>query len=332
MKKLLLLVFMAMLATSSYSQAIVWIAEGESGDWDVDENWDSGFYPAFPGDLVVFNGASSADCIVNGAQTVGLLTTGNGDADYEGSIIIKSGSSLETTGPRWAAIGWTRKTTLVVEAGGMFKTKSHLWLAFNPGAKSFIELHGTLEVGEMFGVNFEGVGNADSEAKLKIHNGGHLKLSQLTGSGASPTNSFNGTIADGSVEILGGGKITLAGDRTGDFNDYVTMGKIATPGGSAVIEYDATADLTTVTSSAVASVDGFGKLSFGVYPNPAANEISISAEKAVSKVRLTNILGQSVFEAKNTNKINISHLNSGYYLMTVEDEDGNSGTRKIIKN
>lgn len=331
MKKLLLLVFVGMLATSSFAQAIVWTNGNGTGVWDDDGNWDAGFYPSFPGDEVTFNGASADNCAVNGAQTVGLFTGGNGDADYEGVLTITSGSSLETTGSRWAAVGWTRKMTLVVESGATFKTLSHLWLGFNPGAKSFIELHGTIEVGQMFGVNFEAKGNADSEAKLKIHNGGHLKLSQLTGSGASPNNSFNGTIADGSVEILAGGKITLVGDRTGDFNDYVTMGKIITPGGSADISYDATADLTTVTSTAALSTESFSKFNFGVYPNPTANEVSISSSSKISKITLRNILGQNVFEAKNTNRVSIANLKSGYYLMTVEDEDGNTGTRKIIK-
>ena len=346
MKKLLLLVLMGMLATSSFGQAIVWVAAGESGDWDVDANWDSGFYPSFPGDEVVFNGASSANCIVNGAQTAGLLTTGNGDADYEGKLIITAGSSLKTTSTRWAAIGWTRKTTLIVEAGALLQTRSHLWLAFNPGAKSFIELHGTIDVGGyedpnatppitasggMFGVNFEGKANADSEAKLRIHNGGHLKLSQLTGSGASPNNSFNGTIADGSVEILAGGKITLPEDRTGDFNAYISAGKIITPGGNAVVAYDAIENLTTVTSDAPLSTESFNSLNFEAYPNPSSDVVYISSKSTITKVTVRNILGQSVLQTKNTATLNIANLQSGIYLVSVEDETGNTGTKKIIK-
>ena len=331
MKKLLLLVLATCLTTASLAQ-INWTNGGGTGFWNDDSNWDSGFYPDFPGDEAVFDGNVSSDnCIVSENQTVGLFTAGVGGADYEGVLTVKSGVTLETTGSRWAAIGWTKKMTMVIESGATFKTTSHLWLAFNPGAKSFVELHGTIEVGQMFGVNFEAKGDANSEAKLRIYDGGHLKLAQLTGAAASPNNSFNGTISENSVEVLAGGKITLPGDRTGDFNAYISAGKIITPGGNAVVTYDANEDLTTVTSDAPLSTESFNSLNFEAYPNPSSDVVYISSKSTITKVTVRNILGQSVLQTKNTATLNIANLQSGIYLVSVEDETGNTGTKKIIK-
>jgi hypothetical protein len=335
MKKLLLLLVVATFGISAFGQPIGWTNGNGTGLWTDQDNWDAGFSPDFPGDEGVFDGnISSADCLITGNQTVGLLTAGVGGADYEGTITIQSGGSLTTTGPRWAAIGWTRKCTLVVEAGATFTTASHLWLAFNNGAKSYIDLYGTINVGEMFGVNFaDNGGTADKEALLTVHNGGVLNLAQLTGAAASPTNSFNTSVADGSLSILGGGTVNLPGDRTGDFAAYVTAGKIVTPGGNAVITYDAVADLTSVTSNAAPlSSKDFNTLNFEVYPNPTTSLITVKSKTPISKINLYNILGHNIIEEQNTSKIDISNLSSGYYLLKAEDAQGNVGIKKVLKN
>lgn len=334
MKKLLLILVVTSLSSSVFGQAIVWTNGVGDGLWTTQGNWNSGFSPDFPGDEGVFDGnTSSASCTITGNQTVGLLTAGVGGADYEGTITIQAGSSLTTTGARWAAIGWTKKCTLVVEAGASFTTQSHLWLAFNPGAKSNIELYGTINVGQMFGVNFENKADANSFCLLNVRNGGLLNLAQLTGAGASPNNSFNGNTANGSLAIYGGGTVSITGDRTGDFSAYVAAGKIVTPGGTAVIAFDAVANKTTVTSTAAPlSIQDFNAFQFDVYPNPTTSEINISSKVPVSKVTLHNVLGQTVIELNNTSRIDTSSLNSGYYILKAEDVDGNIGTKKIIKN
>lgn len=334
MKKLLLIFCVTAFSSTVFGQPINWTNGSGDGLWTTQDNWDAGFSPDFPGDEGVFDGnISSADCTITGNQTIGLMTAGVGGADYEGTITIQSGASLTTTGPRWAAIGWTKKCTLTVEAGASFTTQSHLWLAFQPGAKSYINLYGTINVGEMFGVNFENAGDAsEKEALVTIYNGGLLNLAQLTGSGSSPVNSFNGAVADGSVVVLGGGTIQLPGDRTADFAAYVAAGKIVTPGGTAVISYDAVADLTTVGSNAdILSNKEFNAFQFEVYPNPSSDVINIRAKSPISKIKLHNVLGQVVTEKNETSSIDISDLSAGYYFLRAEDNSGNIGTKKIIK-
>ena len=342
MKKLLLILFCLSIGGSSFAQPIVWTNGNGTNVWTDDDNWDAGFYPAFPADEAVFDGtASSADCVINGDVEVGLLTAGVGGGDYDGTITITSGSSLKTTAQRWAAIGWTKRAALVVEAGASFTTFEHLWLAWQVDTKSYIDLYGTINVSAMFGINFAGRTQNTSDCKFIIYNGGWLNLAQL-----HPTDSFRGDVSIGSLSVLGGGKITLnpdlnlpggatdpGNDRTAIFTQYYTDGKIVTPGGNAVITWDATTGITTVESdAAVLSTKDFEAFQFEVYPNPASSEINIRAKSPISSIKLHNALGQVVLEKNDTYSIDISELSAGYYFLRAEDASGNIGTKKIIKN
>jgi Secretion system C-terminal sorting domain/Right handed beta helix region len=69
---------------------------------------------------------------------------------------------------------------------------------------------------------------------------------------------------------------------------------------------------------------------FKIYPNPTSNFITIDSEFPINKIEVFNINGQKVSEnAKN--KIDLSELNSGIYLIKFEI-DGKNYFKKIIKN
>ncbi|TNJ44890.1 T9SS type A sorting domain-containing protein [Tamlana fucoidanivorans] len=332
MKKQVLFLMTLVLSISMTFAQHNWTNGSGNNKFEDDGNWDVGYYPQFGVDEAIFDGnTSNADCVVTQAHTFGLFTAGVG-SDY-GTITIKSGGSIETTDGRWAAIGWTTQANLVVEPNATFKTKSHLWLAFNPGAKSYIDCWGTIEVGEMFGVNFEGLADANSDCRLTVRNGGLLKLAQLKGDDNDPasTKSFNGAVSDDALEVMGGGKVTIVGDLTAVVNDYVTKNKIVAPGGSVVVAYDAVADLTEITSTAAPlSVKDFSSFDFQVYPNPSSNVISIQSKSAVANIKLYNMLGQQVLERFESASINVSKLNSGYYILKAQDESGNLGVKKVL--
>lgn len=332
MKKQVLFLMAIMLNLGvSYGQDI-WSNGSGDGKFETDANWNTGFKPEV--DPVFFDGGANAtNCTVNAANTGGHFRIGIGGTPY-GSLIIKNGGKLESTKDHWSAVGWTTKATLIVEAGGIFSTFSHLWLAFNPGAESTISLSGTINVNGMFGFNFENLANAsNSSGELTINNGGILNLAQL-----HPTQSFRGT--QNVLKIMGGGTMNVVGDKKVDIDAYVAANSIVAPGGSVSVVFipgvpDQTpADLgkTVVTSTAAPlSVKDFANLNFTTYPNPATNFININAKSNISNLKIYNNLGQIVKEETNKTGADISELSSGIYMIKVTDESGNLGVNKFIK-
>lgn len=74
---------------------------------------------------------------------------------------------------------------------------------------------------------------------------------------------------------------------------------------------------------------------FSVYPNPVVNELNISFPENIGKATIAvyNVLGKKIMEQEvtsETNKMNLSHLNSGVYLVSITAENKTSGF-KIIK-
>ncbi|WP_158843859.1 T9SS type A sorting domain-containing protein [Algibacter sp. L1A34] len=76
-----------------------------------------------------------------------------------------------------------------------------------------------------------------------------------------------------------------------------------------------------------------------LYPNPVLNDLKISLVNTnlnvdKTKITLYNINGQKVLETKSENlneiKLNLSHLNSGLYLLSISDNNVTI-TRKIVK-
>ncbi len=72
---------------------------------------------------------------------------------------------------------------------------------------------------------------------------------------------------------------------------------------------------------------------FTFYPNPAKDELSLSAKTTIENVAIYSLLGQKVMETspnQNNPSINVASLSQGVYLMKVMI-DGKSATYKIIK-
>lgn len=71
-----------------------------------------------------------------------------------------------------------------------------------------------------------------------------------------------------------------------------------------------------------------------VYPNPTNGMINISFSNGntILNASVYNVAGQKLLEVSNTNKIDISNLSSGMYLLKMKDTENNSITKQIIKN
>ena len=85
-------------------------------------------------------------------------------------------------------------------------------------------------------------------------------------------------------------------------------------------------------NNATLSNTSFEKSVFTIFPNPAKNQITINSINTIGKVALYNVLGKKVLEENNTNRLNISSLKSGIYLVKIIDAKNNVSTQKLLIN
>lgn len=78
----------------------------------------------------------------------------------------------------------------------------------------------------------------------------------------------------------------------------------------------------------------FSASNFQIFPNPATHAISIksAAQNEISNVQVFDLLGKQVMDTElNNNSLNISALSAGMYMVKINAVNGNSITKKIIK-
>tara|TARA_R110002072_G_scaffold299855_1_gene475955 strand:+ start:152 stop:1573 length:1422 start_codon:yes stop_codon:yes gene_type:complete len=80
------------------------------------------------------------------------------------------------------------------------------------------------------------------------------------------------------------------------------------------------------------STKDYNKVDFAMYPNPAKNVLNINSLNKISKISIFEITGKRVIEVSNltNNKVNISQLNAGIYLVKAQDENNNISTKKLV--
>ncbi len=69
-----------------------------------------------------------------------------------------------------------------------------------------------------------------------------------------------------------------------------------------------------------------------VFPNPFSETLNINSDQEIKMVEIYNSIGQLVLQQPETNQILTHHLDTGIYLMVLEDNNGLSIVKKIIKN
>jgi hypothetical protein len=71
-------------------------------------------------------------------------------------------------------------------------------------------------------------------------------------------------------------------------------------------------------------------LKVAMYPNPVNDILNIALENEIKSVEIYNIQGQRVLQTNNK-QIETSSLNSGIYMVRIEDTNGGIATQKLIK-
>ncbi len=77
------------------------------------------------------------------------------------------------------------------------------------------------------------------------------------------------------------------------------------------------------------------ELSVAIYPNPAADLVSISSPNDIKSIVLYSVMGEKVFNLEchgKEVKMDISHLPENLYIAKIKDIDGNEGVFKLVKS
>jgi hypothetical protein len=87
-------------------------------------------------------------------------------------------------------------------------------------------------------------------------------------------------------------------------------------------------------STTPSAVSSYQLLGLNLFPNPAFNQLTVSAKSEISHVIVTNLLGQSVTNITVNGRdkvIDLSAISAGNYLVTVKMADGQLSTQKFVK-
>jgi len=77
--------------------------------------------------------------------------------------------------------------------------------------------------------------------------------------------------------------------------------------------------------------DNAFELDVSIYPNPTDNYLFIEGNKNPISISIYNLLGTEVISKSNTDKIDVSELSNGVYIIKISDGIGQTD-RKFIKN
>lgn len=80
------------------------------------------------------------------------------------------------------------------------------------------------------------------------------------------------------------------------------------------------------------STPSFDDKQISIYPNPTNGILNVEAIETISRIEIFNILGSLVKATENSNKIDITELNSGTYFAKITSTEGKVKTQKIVKN
>ncbi len=97
---------------------------------------------------------------------------------------------------------------------------------------------------------------------------------------------------------------------------------------------DDTSDRTRAVTCAPLSTDSFDANKLQFYPNPVKNVLNLSYDKNISNVKITNMLGQTVYMGiigNTSTQIDMSQFSTGAYFVKVTAENAQTQTIKVIK-
>lgn len=90
-------------------------------------------------------------------------------------------------------------------------------------------------------------------------------------------------------------------------------------------------DDVQVLGSVLATEEVAVKPKANIYPNPTKGGISIQADRKIKSTTIFDISGKQLIKA-DTDKMDISHLPTGTYFITIDFTDGTSVAKKVLRD
>jgi hypothetical protein len=81
----------------------------------------------------------------------------------------------------------------------------------------------------------------------------------------------------------------------------------------------------------ILGIDDYELLDFSVYPIPTSRMLYIQSATPIVQIEIYNLMGQLVMSNTDQEEINISSVSQGIYFVKVMDENGDFGTKKVVK-
>lgn len=189
----------------------------------------------------------------------------------------------------------------------------------------------TAEIGSTITINYKYTIAAEGNiyCAINLYNDWTWAANVVDGSlspapaGTDMTGSFSFTIPEGT---------TPAADLTSPFNYKMAIELSDSSWTWLAGAYPATEINLTATTASVNDVDRFLN-AVTLFPNPVKNFIQLKGVENIniSRIKISNVLGKEVYTSNVLDsKIDISNLNSGFYILTIQSESS-SKSIKFVK-
>lgn len=249
--------------------------------------------------LIRLNSSGSLDSTFN---------TGNG---FDGSVYsIKLNNNKIIVGGFFSSYKDqpTQQSIIRLDMNGNKDTSFNYGTGFNSAVSSIL-IQSTGEI--LIGGHFQTYNSVQSNRLIRLNSDGTIDSTFDVENGFSGgSSSWNYTIW--SINSQSDGKIIIGGN----FIDYKDVEK----------NY-----IVRLLGDAYLSNENFNtENNIKLYPNPTSNILTITQEN-IKNVTITDLTGKTVLKQSTNNKISVSSLQKGIYLVTIEALDGKLETQKIIK-
>ncbi|NIF07306.1 T9SS type A sorting domain-containing protein [Chryseobacterium sp. Tr-659] len=153
--------------------------------------------------------------------------------------------------------------------------------------------------------------------------GSHLKL---------PAGGYRSS-SSGDFTFVGQRGYFWSSDTSSVGGKYLYVGTtLANPSSGAMRGQGASVRCIKPSSALSTSEIHLNKASVGIYPNPTKGILYIRAESNIEKVNVTNSVGQKMNVSFSNDQINMTELPAGVYIVELQLKNGQSVSKKIIKN
>lgn len=161
-------------------------------------------------------------------------------------------------------------------------------------------------------------GNVSSNGEAEFHN---VMMKMVPNQNGTSINCNANTAINTSLSV------NMTGTNIEDINDAVI---------AIFIQDDSNKDIMQSVMSIDAALgmnDNILLTNVSMYPNPSTNKIIIIESEDVLSMQIHNVLGKKVYAKEvvvNSEKINLSSLSTGVYMVSLKNQEGHSAVKKLI--